>query len=107
MSHQEETWHSIIDYAQERDISISTIRRHIKSGRLKYKMKNGKYFILYKKSSINRLTKKAPQDFKDEVRLLILKNKKLEEEVGELKMLVTLYEQEKLKRSLPELPVVN
>ena len=42
---QDGIWLPILEYANVKNISISTVRRGIKSGRFKYKEENGKYLI--------------------------------------------------------------
>ena len=42
---KKELWLPIISYSIKKNISISTIRRHIKKGNVKYKMECGKYYI--------------------------------------------------------------
>ena len=39
-------WLPIIDYSKSTGISISTIRRRIKSGKITFRMTDGKYYIL-------------------------------------------------------------
>ena len=41
-------WLSIIEYANYKKKSISTVRRYIKANRVKYKEDQGKYYILCK-----------------------------------------------------------
>jgi len=38
-------WLSILEYASTKKVSISTLRRGIKSNQLLFKEENGKYFI--------------------------------------------------------------
>lgn len=94
-------WFSILDYAQAKSVSISTIRRGIKSNRLKHKVEDGKYFIFSSNLIIN---KKSNEEFlMNENKLLRERVKKLSQELDELKMLVDIYEQHNLSE-LPELP---
>lgn len=100
---QQGKWLSILDYAQHREISISSIRRYIKAGRVKYKQENGKYFIW--SASFQDAEVKPPENQKD----LYRKLKILEEENQELRMLVDLYENQLGKKprevELPEIPM--
>lgn len=81
-------WISIVSYASKNNISISTIRRSIKSGSIKYKIEDGKYFLF------------------DEIpnSAIEIENRHLREEIIELKMLLSAYEQE-YKNEPPPLPV--
>ena len=95
----DEIWLSITEYSTYRNISVSTIRRYIKRGQVKYKQEQGKYFIFVSQDNYQkRGEQKKQQDF--ELRLSIEKLqgkiKALEEENNDLKMLVQLYEGKKL-----------
>jgi hypothetical protein len=81
---QEGIWLSILDYARVKKISISTIRRSIKSGIINYKLMDGKYFIYTKKEQ--------PETEVDGFDILLRENKKLKEEITDLKMLLSVYE---------------
>lgn len=96
MNATEGVWLSITDYSRYKNVSISTIRRHIKSNILKYKEDNGKYFIYV--PSTERLKIKEEEELlrvKLEVELLRSQIRQLREENNELKMLVDLYEGQK------------
>ncbi len=113
MQENDGVWLSILEYAQFKKISVSTIRRYIKSERVKTKQIKGKFFIKVLKEryydnsySNNRETLKI----KLELQELKLKLKILEEENNDLKMLVQLYEQIKPSEEhsqLPHLPEVQ
>lgn len=93
MTTTEGVWLSISDYSRYKNVSISTIRRHIKSNILKYKEENGKYFIYV--PSAERVKVKEEEELlraKLEIELLKTQMRQLQEENSELKMLVELYE---------------
>jgi hypothetical protein len=96
---QEGIWLSILEYASHKNTSISTIRRSIKAGHLKYKEENGKYFIWTKELSI----KSEDLALKMELELLKKQNRDLVEEVNDLKMLLSVYEKP-INQTLPPLP---
>ncbi|MBF0363591.1 MAG: hypothetical protein HQK49_21400 [Oligoflexia bacterium] len=93
---------SILEYATKENISISTIRRRIKSGELKYKLINGKYFIYSDK--IEKIVKASGTLTSSVVewkvhKELVAENQRLKkeiikykEEIIEIKMLLSLYE---------------
>lgn len=98
----ESVWLSIIEYSNYRKISISTIRRYIRDNRVQHKQIKGKYFIAENKERyLSRMSEKS----QDTVDVKKLKNlvKELREENDELKMLVSLYENQ--KQAPPELPL--
>jgi hypothetical protein len=89
-------WLSITDYSRYKNVSISTIRRHIKNNILKYKEENGKYFIYV--TSPDRLRVKEEEELlraRLELELLRSEIRLLQEENSELKMLVDLYEKDR------------
>jgi Na+/phosphate symporter len=101
-------WLTISEYSTYRKKSISTIRRYIKSERVKYKLEEGKYLIYV--TDENYRNKKVVLEKDDmELRMKLVeyeaKIRKLEEENNDLKMLVSIYEREKKAESLlPDLP---
>jgi hypothetical protein len=108
MNTNEGVWLSINDYSRFKNVSISTIRRHIKNNILKHKEENGKYFIYFHSSE--RIQLKEEEELlrvKLELELLRRQLKELSEENGELRMLINLYEKPKNNwetEQPPELP---
>ena len=97
---QDGIWLSILDYANVKKTSISTIRRSIKSGHVKFKEENGKYFIWT--SGIAKA--KVEVSHKLESEFLKRRNRELEEEINDLKMLMQVYETNFNQVELPPLP---
>lgn len=85
--HDSGAWIPLMDYAMKNGVSLSTLRRYIKSGKVQFKSENGKYLILSKES--------ATSDWL--VSNLELELKKAQEEIAELKMLVAIYEERLFK----------
>lgn len=106
---QDGIWLSILDYATVKKTSISTIRRSIKAGHVKYREENGKYFIWTKevKSEIKLeySNEKAELAQKLEIEFLKRQNRELQEEVNDLKMLLAVYENQ--NENLPPLPEIE
>lgn len=103
-------WLPITDYSLYKKVSISTIRRHIKSNILKYREENGKYFI-YVPSSERVKFKEEEETLKIKLENELLKSqvRQLREENNELRMLVDLYESTQtespaFREQPPELP---
>ena len=98
---QEGIWLSILDYANVKKTSISTIRRSIKSGHVKFKEENGKYFIWTKEINLQKieLSMKLENEF------LKKRNREIEEELNDLKMLLTVYENQNTLPPLPEIEI--
>lgn len=103
-------WLTINDYSRYKDVSISTIRRHIKNNILKYKEENGKYLIYVPSTEKLRLREEEEiLRVKLETELLRTQIRQLREENNELKMLVELYESQQSAKTTrleqpPELP---
>lgn len=105
MNTTEGVWLSLNDYSRYKNVSISTIRRHIKNNILKHKEENGKYFIYVVSTEKVRLREEEELlKTKLEVELLRSKIRQLKEENSELKMLVDLYESQSIKAIRPDSP---
>ena len=95
-------WLSINDYSRYKSVSISTIRRHIKTNILKYKEENGKQFIYV--PSGDRVKLREDEELlriRLEIELMKSRLRDLREENNELRMLVDIYE----KNASPRMPL--
>lgn len=104
-------WLSITDYSGYKNVSVSTIRRHIKNNILKHKEENGKYFI-YVPSIEKRKLREEEETLriKLELELMRSQNRQLNDENAALRMLIDIYEktppnQLNTNDLPPELPV--
>lgn len=88
-------WFTLIEYSLLKDISISTIRRKIKSGELEYKITRGKYLIRGSNDNID-IGASYIIEIKRENDYLRNEVNKLREEIQDLIMLGKMYEK-KLK----------
>jgi hypothetical protein len=105
MATKEGVWLSILDYSQYKKVSISTIRRHIKSNIVKSKEVEGKYFIYV--PDVEKVSLKGEGEIlrlKLEIEFLKQEMKRLQEDNNELKMLVDLYESKSTSKHQSELP---
>ena len=100
---QDGIWLSILDYASVKKTSISTIRRSIKSGHIKFKEENGKYFIWTKEVVVEKIE----LSLKMENEFLKKRNRELDEEINDLKMLMQVYENNFNHAGLPPLPEIE
>ena len=105
-------WLSILEFVSYKNKSISTVRRYIKANRVKYKEDNGKYLIWVKNYLKNENVSESKQvEIKFENERLKKENRILKEELSELRMLIDLYESQKIVQNrknsqfLPELPL--
>lgn len=89
------SWISLVDYAHKHQISLSTLRRYIKSGKLSFRKEEGRYLILDDQAT------HVPMQLEQQKRLIAekvddpLERQLLQahEEIAELKTLVALYEE--------------
>ncbi len=105
MNATEGVWLSINDYSRYKSVSISTIRRHIKTNILKHKEESGKYFIYV--PSVERVQLREEEEIlriRLEIELMKSKVRELREENNELRMLVDLYEKQIVP---PEVPSIH
>ena len=100
---QEGIWLSIVSYANVKKTSISTIRRAIKAGHVRFKEENGRYLIWTKEIVVQKeeLSNRLENEF------LKKRNRELEEEVNDLKMLLQVYESSIQSSILPPLPEIE
>ena len=93
MEATENNWISITEYSSRSGVSISTIRRKIKKQEIKHTSLGGKYYI-YDESfqAPTQVAKNRLFLLEEENKHLKNKIKEQVEEIGELRMLVTIYE---------------
>lgn len=103
LMNQDGIWLSILDYANVKKTSISTIRRSIKAGHVKFKEENGKYLIWTKDLTLQ----KEELSLKLENEFLKRRNRELEEELNDIKMLLQVYESGIQQNDLPPLPEIE
>lgn len=89
----QEEWVPLLEYAVKNDVSLSTLRRYIKSNRITYRVENGRYLVLQEGSPVEDPSK---------IESLEKNLKRAQQEITELQMLVSLYE-EKISSSVQEL----
>ena len=100
------TWIPLMDYAMKNGVSLSTLRRYIKAGKIEYKSENGKYLVLSKEGTPDWLAAGEMESIafdpslESRVSNLETDLRKAQEEISELKMLVAIYE-ERLFQNLP------
>ena len=103
-------WIPLMDYAMKNGVSLSTLRRHIKSGKIPYKSEHGKYFIMSNTAAPKTAAAEwmaassdaapASNPVEHRIEKLEVELKRAQEEISELKMLVAIYE-ERLFQNLP------
>lgn len=95
-------WLPLVDYAVKKGVSLSTLRRQIKSNRVQHRLDKGKYFILDTEEIQDAFVMRSQDDvsaLRDRVRDLEKALQKAREENSELKTLIALYEEQALTSS--------
>ncbi len=93
-------WLPLMDYSMKKGISLSTLRRHIKAGKVQFKVEDGRY-LLFDDAALD-----SAQNSKDasaatleasQLRFMVSRLeqelKTAREEIAELKTLIALYEE--------------
>lgn len=73
-------WIPLVEYAHKKDISLSTLRRHIKAGKIAYKVDQGRYLLF----------DDTPGDSTPSLQMQL---QQAREEIAELKTLIAFYEE--------------
>jgi hypothetical protein len=81
-------WIPLVEYAHKKGISLSTLRRHIKSGKIPYKVDQGRYLLFDDSDNTSAAPKASPS-----LESLQLELQQAREEVAELKTLIAFYEE--------------
>jgi predicted DNA-binding transcriptional regulator AlpA len=82
-------WIPLVEYAHKKGISLSTLRRHIKSGKIPYKVDQGRY-LLFDDSDANAVKAIKPAPSLESLQSQL---QQAREEVAELKTLIAFYEE--------------
>ena len=94
------SWIPLIQYATQKGVSLSTLRRHIKANKIVYKLVKGKYY-LYDESAPEMVSGfEFTQENQDSLTSLAKELKNAQEEIAELKTLIALYEESSPQISL-------
>lgn len=97
-------WIPLMDYAMEKGVSLSTLRRHIKANKVEYRVENGRYLLFVESSSgalaprSTPVTKPTPPSSSAQsgdylFSQLQTKLQKAQKEIAELKTLIAFYEE--------------
>jgi len=91
-------WIPLMDYAMKKGVSLSTLRRYIKSKKIKYKTESGRYLV-WDEDASDLTASHSDSVSASEVAQLKESLRRAQKEVAELKMLVALYEQKSVELS--------
>lgn len=88
----------LVEYAVKSGISLSTLRRYIKTNKIEYRIENGKYFIseTARPKAVSRYgggSSAVPSDVEARLKRVEAELQRTQEELSELKMLLALYEE--------------
>jgi hypothetical protein len=83
-------WIPIIEYAMKRGVSVSTLRRRIRSNQVQHRLENGRYLILDEENNDQH---EFQTRLESKLQKLESDLQRANEEISELKMLMALYEE--------------
>ncbi len=83
-------WIPIVEYALKKGVSVSTLRRRIRSNQLEHRLEKGRYLILDEHKNPDS---DFQLRFESKLRQLETELQRANEEISELKMLMALYEE--------------
>jgi hypothetical protein len=93
-------WLPLLEYSVKTGVSLSTLRRYIKSGRIDFRLEEGRYLLPFHGLVNNHESEgskdaswAAPDSQKAQLARLETELRKVREENAELRMLVALYEE--------------
>jgi hypothetical protein len=92
-------WIPLMDYAMKKGVSLSTLRRHIKTGKILNKLDNGRYLLFDDLAASVEPKVHFDDETPDPVKKLQTDLEKANEEIAELKTLIALYEERPHQRS--------
>ena len=95
------SWLSLMDYAMRTNLSLSTLRRYIKSKKVVYKLEGGRYFLWDEGNAVASFDAPESAVPAEAVKLKTTQTdlQKAQEEIAELKTLIAYYE-ERLPKNL-------
>lgn len=88
-------WLTISEYSEYRQLSVSSVRRYIKSKKVTHRKKNGKYYIFVTRENFKMKKSSVTSQKILEIKSLNDEIKRLTEENNDMKMLIKIYEQNK------------
>ncbi|HUP55900.1 MAG TPA: hypothetical protein VM598_00505 [Bdellovibrionota bacterium] len=99
MSRRVETgaWLPLMDYSMRKGVSLSTLRRHIKAGKVQFKVEEGRYLLFDEEAEQAPAEAAQTAHETSQLRFMVsrleLELKSAREEIAELKTLIALYEE--------------
>lgn len=88
-------WVPLVDFAVKRGVSLSTLRRYIKQGKVVFRIENGRYLL----RDDGTFPKVKVHPLQSQVIKLESELQKAQEEIAELKTLIAFYEETAAQRS--------
>jgi hypothetical protein len=85
------TWRPLVEYSLKKGVSLSTLRRYIKAGKLQFKIENGRY-LLFDGGQIPGAGASGLDG--SSIMKLQTELQRAREEIAELKTLIAFYEEQ-------------
>jgi hypothetical protein len=87
-------WIPLMDYAIKKGISLSTLRRYIKAGKIQYKVEQGRYLLFDEDADVPSVAVDVQASGTQTKMFRLEKDlQKAQEEIADLKMLIAIYEE--------------
>jgi hypothetical protein len=90
-------WLPLMDYSMRKGVSLSTLRRHIKAGKVQFKVEDGRYLLLDETAEQEPAQSAQSVHETAQLRFMVsrleIELKTAREEIAELKTLIALYEE--------------
>ena len=86
-------WIPLVEYAHKKDISLSTLRRHIKAGKIPYKVDQGRYLLFDDSTNGRNNASNTLQPSNTTSPSIQTQLQQAREEIAELKTLIAFYEE--------------
>ena len=87
-------WLPLMEFATRNSVSLSTLRRQIKSGKIEYRSEGGKYLIWNTTPPVVSAASLGQSGDGGQIAELQIQLKKAREEIAELKTLLAFYEEQ-------------
>jgi len=100
---EEHNWIPLVEFSVQKGISLSTLRRYIKSNKIAWKLIEGRYLVMDDGSFVaprNHTTEVNHKDVESRMRSLESSLMAANEEIAELKTLLAFYEEKWAQLSL-------
>ena len=107
---ESEKWIPLVEFSVQKGISLSTLRRYIKSNKIPWKLLEGRYLVMddgsfsTAKSDAKHIADGPARDIESRLKILEQSLNAANEEIAELKTLVAFYEEKWAQNTSKKVP---